>query len=196
MTLKFNYSLDYEILRVEETINKCDLFKKFNYKLFFPKGYSLDSKDLSKLKYQISKEMNISRVKKIEKEINLRWKKDKKFIDLLLKSITFKKPATLLIKFTQYGVGGSYWLPNKVIININYTRLDYYETLFHELIHLMIEKPVIEKYSISHESKEALIDYIITRNKYLHKMFPDYKVQKMFINQLPSKNILDKINWI
>jgi hypothetical protein len=105
-------------------------------------------------------------------------------------------PETLVITLTQYGVGGSYWLPNKVIININYSWLDFFETLFHELIHLFIEKPIIEKYDLSHESKESLIDYIMTHNQYLKTMFPNYKIQKAFSKQLPDKKIINKLGWI
>jgi len=192
MKLQFEYSLDYELARVKQTIVKRDWFKNFNYKLFFPDGFDLDSKNFSGLKKQIEKEFAPKKMKRLERAINDYWLKNSELIDKFLKSVPYDVPDSLIIKLTQYGVGGSYWLPNKVIINTSYSLSDYYhfETLIHELVHLLIEKPVVQKNNLSHESKEALIDYIMTKNQYLKKVFPDYKIQKPFVNYLPNKKLL------
>lgn len=196
MKLKYLYSAELEAQRVKQTIGKSELFKKFNYKLFFPDGFNLDSKDFANLNSQIEKEMIPDRIEEIKQEITDKWVKNSTYIDSLLGSVPYKIPDTLVISLTQYGVGGSYWLPNKVIVNINYTWLDYFETIMHELIHLLIEKPLVQKYDLSHKSKEALIDYICSHNKYLKNMFPDYPVQKDFVSSLPDKNIIDKLTWL
>ena len=196
MKLDFIYSAEFEVKRVKQTINDSDWFKQFNYKIFFPEGFNLDSKDLSNLKSQIEKEINPGKVKEIEQEITNNWRENSKSIKLFFDSLPYKIPDTLIVTFSQYGTGGSYWLPNRVYININSSRLDYSETLFHELVHLFIEKPIIQKYKLEHGSKEALIDYIMTHNQYLKKMFPDYKIQKVFSNQLPDKEILNKLSWV
>lgn len=196
MKLEFIYSEEFEVKRVKQTINDSDWFKQFNYKIFFPEGFNLDSKDLSNLKSQVEKEMDPKRIRMIEQEIVKNWTINTKLIKLLLDSVPNKISESLVVTFSQYGTGGSYWLPNRVYININSSRLDYSETLFHELVHLFIEKPIIQKYKLEHGSKEALIDYIMTHNQYIKKMFPDYKIQKVFSNQLPDKEILNKLSWV
>jgi hypothetical protein len=196
MKLEFIYSTEFEIQRVKQTISESEWFKKFNYKLYFPEGFSLDSKDLSNLKHQVEKEMDPAKIREIKQEIVKNWKENSKCINPFLDSISYRLPKSLVVTITQYGVGGSYWLPDEVIINISYSWLDYFETLFHELIHLIIEKPIVQKYKLEHGSKEALIDYIMTHNQYLHKMFPKYKIQKAFSAQLPDEEILNKLNWI
>jgi hypothetical protein len=75
MKLKFIYSEELEVQRVKQTINKCDWFKKFNYKLFFPDGFDLDSKDFSNLASQIEQEMIPGRIGEIKQEITKNWVK-------------------------------------------------------------------------------------------------------------------------
>jgi hypothetical protein len=195
MKLDFTYTLEFEVQRVKGTIEKGDWFKQFNYKLFFPRGFGLDSKEFSRLESQVKKEFTPAKMKKIEKNISNRWAKNGQHIESFLKSVPYKVPSSLVVIFTRYGVGGSYWLPNKVILNVSYD-LDYFETVMHELVHLLIEKPVVQEYELSHESKEALIDYICSHNKHLKRMLPDYPVQKMFASKLPDKRLMSKLNWI
>ncbi|MCK9641569.1 MAG: hypothetical protein M0R39_16825, partial [Prolixibacteraceae bacterium] len=57
MKLIFEYSVESEINRVKSTINKKDFFKKIEYRLGFPEGFSLDSTDFSDLEKQIKKEL-------------------------------------------------------------------------------------------------------------------------------------------
>lgn len=198
MKLEFVYTVESEVQRVKNTISKSKWFKGFNYRLFFPDGFNLDSKNFTNLDLQVEKELNPRKMTKIEKKITDYWAKSIEDIDIFLKSAPYNVPKSLIIVLTQYGVGGSYWLPNKIIINTSYSSSDYYhfETLMHELVHLLIEKPVIQKNKLSHESKEALIDYIMTNNQYLKKVFPDYRIQKTFKDSLPDKKFLNKLNWI
>ncbi|MCK9641568.1 MAG: hypothetical protein M0R39_16820 [Prolixibacteraceae bacterium] len=196
MKLEFEYTVKFETQRVKGTIEQGDWFKQFNYRLFFPDGFNLDSNDLSNLKKQITKEFDVEKINKIFKDINESWLEFGKPIKSLIESVPYEAPDSLKILFTKYGVGGSYWPPDRVIVNVSYDWLDYFETVMHELVHILIEKPVIQKYKIKHESKEALVDYIFTHNKYLKLMFPNYPVQKMFINELPDKKLMDRLTWI
>jgi len=196
MDLTFIYSAESEVQRVKQTSSKSAWFKQFNYRLFFPKGFDLDTEDFSNLKSQVKKELIPDKMKKIEQKINEDWVINGEHINNFLDSIPYEIPKSLVITLTQYGVGGSYWLPNRIIINTNYSWLDGFETLIHELVHLLIEKPIIQKYKLGHESKEALIDYAMTHNQYLKKIFPNYKIQKDFLNHLPDKKFLNKLDWI
>lgn len=196
MKLEFQYTREFEVQRVKQTIKNKEVFEKFGYKLFFPDGFDLNSKSFTKLKKHVDQEFDIEKIDIIEKKIKDDWKLNEKEINKLLNSVPYIAPNSLLVIFTQYGVGGSYWVPNRVIINVNYFWLDYFESIMHELVHLLIEEPIIQKYKIKFESKEALIDYIMSNNKYLKKMFPEYKIQKDFISHLPDKEFLKKVNLI
>ena len=196
MKLIFEYSVESEINRVKSTINKKDFFKKIEYRLGFPEGFSLDSTDFSDLEKQIKKELAPDKVELAKKQIMDKWTKSSKYIESFVDSLPYDKPETLNIVLTQYGVGGSYWPPNRVIINLHFARKDLFETVTHELVHLLIEGPVIQKYQIKHESKEALIDYIGSHNKYLKKALPDYHLQERFVSELPDKKFIDKLTWL
>ena len=182
--------------RVKQTIAKRDWYKNFSYKLFSPDGFNLDSKNLSGLKKQIEKEFVPEKMKRLGKAINDYWLKNSELIDKFLKSVPYDVPDSLIVKLTRYGVGGSYWLPNNIIINVSCSSSAYrhFRTLMHEFVHLLIEKPVIQKNKLRHESKEALVDFIMTNNQYLKKMFKNYKIQKPFARYLPDKKLLANFN--
>ncbi len=78
---------------------------------------------------------------------------------------------------TSYGTGGSYELPNIVVMNIcNRDQDRLVIILFHEIIHLNIES-FIQKYSIPHWYKERIVDLFYKR------IFPE----KAFEQNLPKE---------
>lgn len=188
--LSFNYSLKSEIERVEDTFRSKDFYIENGYQVFLPAGYTLDSFDLSGIKDRVAKEMSKDKVSVIENNIKKNWTRHQPAVDSFLSQLPYEKPKGLLVTLTQYGSGGSYWLPNEIVININYDN-NYFETVVHELIHLIIEKPVIEKFDIGHWQKESLVDYLFINNERVKRIFPDYRYQ----NGEPSEELLEKIGW-
>ncbi|MEM8583704.1 MAG: hypothetical protein AAGF87_05515 [Bacteroidota bacterium] len=87
------------------------------------------------------------------------------------------------ITFTLYGTGGSYD-PDSGLITL-FTTTDgkfmNYEnpanTIIHEFVHLGMEESIVQKYNLSHQIKESLVDRFVylLYGKYL----PDYKIQNM-----------------
>ncbi len=196
MKLKFEYTVDSEINRVKSTLEKKGFFKKIEYRLGFPRGFNLDSTNFTNLENQIKNEFALDKIDVIKKDIADKWAINNKLINDFIDSTPYDKPETLDIFLTQYGVGGSYNPPNRIIINVYFATENKFQTVVHELVHLLIEKPVIQKFKIEHEPKEALVDYILINNKYIKKILPDYKAQQRFIDKLPNKELLDKLTWV
>src|SRR3989339_173648 len=135
--MKFNiyYSIDFDVDRVLETINKFEWFKSNNYSVILPKY--LDLSDIKK----ITKE-DVKKV--ILKEYNEQdYLKQKEYLENnveKIKSTTLVLSKDYNIYFTKYGVGGSYHLPNKIVININRCfEFGLLRTIIHEIIHLSIQ---------------------------------------------------------
>jgi len=190
MKLNFEYSIETELARVRNTLQKKDFYIKNGYKIIMPLGYSLRNNDFDNVEKQIEKEFDKEKFNKLGDNIIRDWNKHEAEINAFLNSLPYKIPTELIITFTQYGVGGSYKIPNKIIININYN-VNSFRNIIHELIHLIIEKPVIMKFNIEHWDKESLVDYLLVTNIHLNKLFPDYKYQK----NKPHKGLLDMIEW-
>ena len=67
-------------------------------------------------------------------------------------------PSIFDVRLTQYGVSGSYQLPNFITFEID--SKDGIQTLFHEMIHLMIESDV-QTYGVKQWEKERTVDLIL-----------------------------------
>jgi hypothetical protein len=85
--------------------------------------------------------------------------------------LTFE--STYRVTLTSYGTGGSYNLPNLIVLNIAKHKADA-ATVLHEMVHLSIE-PLIQKHAIAQADKERLVDLLV------QKLFPAYaSEQKRF----------------
>jgi hypothetical protein len=81
------------------------------------------------------------------------------------------------VTLTQYGTGGSYELPNQVFINIRSNYGSPFSAFVHELVHLLVEKPVVKRHRLSHSAKEGLVDYLILNDPHLHQIILQYSAQ-------------------
>lgn len=171
-----------EINRVSQTIDKMDFFMNNNYQVFLPKVSKeimdkiekckkLSDLEKEKIKVQIKKEHKSSIKQKKILKIKKFWIKniEQKFFNNITDLLKIKPLKEYTIYLTQYGCGGSYWPPNKAIVNIN---LMCTYTVAHEILHLMIED-LIQKYKISHWQKERIVDL------YMSKIFDDYGLQNI-----------------
>ncbi|MDP2631981.1 MAG: hypothetical protein Q8P30_04445, partial [Candidatus Uhrbacteria bacterium] len=81
---------------------------------------------------------------------------------------------------------------NRIIIN---TLADYnspFATLIHELVHLLIEEPIVLRYRLEHAAKEGPVDYLMIHDPYLRAIIPEYSPQQFAI--MPSKKEVRK--WL
>ncbi|MFC1700789.1 hypothetical protein ACFLZ0_01485, partial [Patescibacteria group bacterium] len=88
---------------------------------------------------------------------------------------------------TKYGTGGSYNLPNRIILNFNKkTPNDIIRIIIHEIIHLLIQ-PLIEKFEIEHWPKERIVDLMLS------KIMPELtKMQKLSQNTEKIDKLFNK----
>lgn len=190
MKINFIYSLNSELNRVLDAYKREETFTKFGYQVYLPEGFDIHSKNHDNLTTQIKKEFDSSAVNDAKEDILKNWKKYKKELNSLLDQLEFNIPDVINVVLTKYGVGGSYWPPDKIIINVHYKK--YFENFTHELIHCSIEKSVVNKYKLGHATKEGVVDWIFINNLFLNKIFPDYNLQRMTV--LPSEELVNKSN--
>lgn len=110
-----------------------------------------------------------------------------KKIGLDTDGLTYKAQITL------FGPGGSYLPPDKIIIRVvNKDDMSRAVTnIAHELVHLLIEKEIIEKYGINQKEKEDIVNSLFGEIDF-KKIFPDY-IQPSYYKK-PKKTLVDYLN--
>ncbi len=163
MNLKFIFGTDFELSRIKNTINKLDWYNSQGYKPRFPKGITNKSSE-EEIKNQIKKEFKEDDYKVVANEISSNFSKISELLFNKLKEIFNKEiPKEFIVYLTNYGVGGSYKLPNMIILNINSKNSS--NTIIHEIIHLIIMDKITE-YKIQHWEKERIVDLILNSEEF------------------------------
>jgi len=195
--LKIKYSVDFESQRVFSMIKKIEWFNKMGYKINLPeKIKSMDLNRVGKItkkgiKKIITKEYKVQDYQKIESIIEKKWSDVSIKLSRNLSTINLKHELFYVLILTKYGTGGSYSLPNKIILNFNKkTPYNLIRIIVHEIIHLSIQ-PLIEKFGIGHWTKERIVDLIMAKvMPELAKMqnLPQNteKIDKLFDNFFPD----------
>lgn len=111
----------------------------------------------------IINEYNSIDYEKAVKIIKQNWDKISSELAKNFLSIKLKPKSSYNIFLTKYGTGGSYNLPNYIIVNFRKrTADDLVRIIIHEIIHLMIE-PSVKKNKVQHWQKERLVDLIFSK---------------------------------
>jgi hypothetical protein len=103
----------------------------------------------------------------------------------------FVLPKSIDVHFSAYGTQGSYDLPNVINIRLDVPATKVIEIIIHELIHLAIEGPVVDKFSLSQQEKESLVDWVMTKTV-LGELTPNYRVQDWY--EIPRDKVLNIFN--
>ncbi|MEK6913496.1 MAG: hypothetical protein AABW47_02385 [Nanoarchaeota archaeon] len=168
-----NYSREFEIQRIKNTLKRLGWYIDNGYSLdslSFPKNVSLDKlqkipdEELSEvIKVEYDETKFISTAESVEQMYHNYDRKLTEFI----KSTGVALIPEIKVFLTNYGIGGSYSLPNEIIVNISkYYSIGLLRNILHEIIHLHIQ-PLIDKYKIGQWGKETLVDLLFER------AFPD-----------------------
>ena len=201
IALKIEFGIDHELKRVNYTLAKLDWFESQGYKVRLPEGIIKES-SVDDIQRQIVKEFDEKRYKEVADQINADFATASIQLSKTLREVFGKDiPKTFCVYLTNYGVGGSYNLPNTVIFNINNTRG--YKTIIHEIIHLLIENQ-IKKYNVQHWEKERIVDLILNSKELSFLGYNDWQTSygdaEQYIDQLFSsyffkdpKNFFSKI---
>lgn len=187
-TMKFRiiYAMDLEIKRVQETVQKLSWYKENKYTISLPNGLkegiiyedifnSVDSEYSDSLYHSTALKIQLE-LKKENVENQLR--------DMFLK-FELSLPQEIIIQLTRYWTKWSYNPPNEIILHLEQKR-SLISVILHETIHLLIH-PYIEKYTISHWHKEALVDFLFKQT------FPELSFQQSIKENY--MNNIESIFW-
>ena len=185
MKLKIKFGSLFELERVKYTISKLGRYNSQRYKPKLPEGIK-ENTSQKRIQNQIKKEYDEKRYKEIAKEIAKDFSRIESNFSKKLNNLFDKEiPKTFFVYLTNYGVGGSYRLPNKIIFNINNKKRS--EVIVHEIIHLIIE-PYIKKYNVSHWEKERIVDLILNSKEFSFLKYGfwqrDYRGVEKYIDNL------------
>ena len=184
--VEFLFSVEREVFRIRCTLQKMDFYKTFKYVLHFPKQLesllekSEDVEDVV-IKAILEQEYNEKEYEEVNEYIVTSWKEKGKVVMDKIKTLGRDVQSLYTISLTKYGVGGSYGLPNFVVLNF-YLKSEEscFQTVKHEIIHLTIED-LIQKYHIDQKPKERIVD--LTYNRFFENergiQWPDEKMEEI-----------------
>ncbi|MBS3058140.1 MAG: hypothetical protein J4478_01945 [Candidatus Diapherotrites archaeon] len=166
MVLVFKFNTEFEAERVSETIKRMEWFLANGYKPRLPAGIGAENPTKEQIAEAVGKEFAEKEYSNAAEQISKDFASfENEFLRILEKITKIKMPEEFEVFLTKYGVGGSYFLPNKVILNFaNYKPEQRAKTIAHEIVHLAIEEQ-IRKYKIPHWQKERIVDLILTNER-------------------------------
>ncbi len=169
--LRIEYSPELEIKRVSQTLKRAAWYREHGYasKLALPSGIDLDHDHApEQIRQAVQAEYEESSYIDFKKQI------ENGFAAIADSSVFADSPlkfkSSYRIKLTKYGTGGSYHLPETIVINIVKMKASV-AAILHEMIHLAIE-PLIQQHAVSQHSKERLVDLL------LKELFPGYAYEQ------------------
>jgi hypothetical protein len=117
MKIEFIFSAENEVCRIKDTLKKNGFYNKNGYKILLPEGISENSSE-EEIKNAVLKEWDETFYKKAKQEIGLQWEETADLLKNGLKKTKFIPCKEYEVTLTKYGVGGSYNLPNTIVLNI------------------------------------------------------------------------------
>jgi hypothetical protein len=134
--------INQEKILVESLQKSIDFFNSHRIETTWPKE-------------EIEKEYKESDYTNFRNKLEEEWStRENNFFDKIETFFNLKIDEPFEVNISNYGVGGCYNLPRKVIIN-RQLPYDHISNIKHEIIHLLIE-PYIKKYNIDFQNKEKL----------------------------------------
>lgn len=197
--LKIIYKKEFDTDRVINTIKKIDWFIANNYKYKnFPYPKMLDKEKLKdyseeEIKNAVIAEYSEDLCKENEKFLIDNWDKVSKEIESAFSKSGLLCQEEYRIFLTKYGTGGSYDLPNTVIINLSTSfNLGMLRDIIHEIVHLAIQK-YIDEYKIGQAQKERIVDLFFIKNfpRRIYKRGPYMSMNTEKIDQIFDDNFPD-----
>lgn len=167
--LDIQYSFEYEKERIKYTLGKAAWFIENGYSksIKLPAGKKLDEIDINTstddLFDKLKEEYNSGDYEKMQNNLSEQWSAFASKLEKYFKETSLKHEDAYIVQLTKYGVGGSYNLPNTVILNFqNRTETALFRTVVHETIHLSIQS-FVDKYKVDHWVKERIVDLIFQK---------------------------------
>lgn len=164
--LLVKFSPEYEIERVKRTFGKLQWYKDNGYNPKFPEDLEIvpcSGISEDQIKKSVNAEYRESDFKIQEIYLLENWHSVIDEASAELAKTSLRPVDTYTIYLTKYGVGGSYHYPDSVVVNISFKyEIGLVRTIFHEIVHLMIEKWIFE-YTVGHWQKERIVDLLMLK---------------------------------
>ncbi len=186
MELSITYSLEFERHRVKETVQNIDWYRTHQYKPYFPGGLHVDNitgYPMEEIMKMLEQEFNEKIY--IEAKRDLEEKAAKYLAPFAEKLIPLGLPLheRYRVTLTRFGVGGSYFLPDTVILNFTGKfGIGTINTVMHEIVHLSTEALILEN-AVGHWEKERIVDLIMSKvgpfSKPIMQYIPTEYVEKV-----------------
>ena len=192
--LDIKYSVEYEVSRIKDAIDRIKHFREKGYKLRFPESFSTENENFKQEEYikkTVLGEYNETNYIEPENFIKDNLKKINTILEKFFTETNIEPKKDYSIYLTRYGVGGSYNFPNKIIINIQACKGEkLVRSIVHEIIHLSIED-LIQKYNVGHWEKERVVDLIFDKiapklNTIQKLPIETEKIDKIFEEKYPN----------
>ncbi len=174
MSIKVIHSRETEIDRITQTLKKRGWYREHGYfeNLYFPKGIDRNQETIPEetIRKAVEQEYDSTLYKKAEEELLKAWGEVGDFVTKTFQESNFFPCVSYDIQLTRYGTGGSYTLPNTIVLNLEKSP-NLFATVLHEMVHLALEERV-QKEGLSQTQKESLVEDITTR------LFPEFVLKK------------------
>ncbi len=156
MEYRIQFSKDFEVRRIQKTLDKLSWYLEQGYDPTLPQGVAeYNSRD--EIKFVVDEEYREQRYQEAADNLNSDFEQNMSQIKSAFQALKLTLPRKIEINLTRYGVGGSYEPPSTIILSLRIR--DPFKTLIHELVHLAIQEK-IDEYDIQHWDKERIVDLI------------------------------------
>ncbi|GGG32823.1 hypothetical protein GCM10011344_37210 [Dokdonia pacifica] len=201
-------TIQQEATSIWRTINDITFFEKQGYTIHLPDDQQIDSLIMKSKKGTFGNEdfeiiYNLLETNIFDKRHYIhaikKIREQEQLINSLLHQIESKKKnwdwkfntfKTYKIILTLYGTGGSYNADEGTITLLTTKKGDFMNyqnpanTIIHEITHIGMEYPIVQKHKLSHGNKERIVD------TFVYLMFkedlPNYKIQQMGDQKMDS----------
>jgi len=214
--------IEQEATSIWRTINDIDFFEKQGYNISLPKSKLIDSLIIKSKRgtfgnldyaaiYELL-ELDIFRIRDYQLALEKVHQQEQLINRIILQldslknfwNWDFNMYENYAVVLTLYGSGGSYD-PATGTVTLFATKDGEFKqyanpanTIIHEIVHIGIEKSIVQQYNLPHLLKERIVDKIV--NLLFNDILPEYKIQNMgdpFIdNYLKDKNDIKNLNKI
>lgn len=140
--LKINYSVEFEVERISETLRQLDWFKNKGYNVSLPSSLSVSNPaDISReeIKNSVITEYVENDYKTQKDYLLMNWSDVATQLSEELSKVALVSLNQYKIFLSKYGTAGSYHYPDQIILNIKFKyEKGLLRTTAHEIIHLII----------------------------------------------------------
>ncbi len=157
MKIEFRYSIEDELTRVQNTLEKMLWYREQGYRPTLPVGISETSPE-KEIREAVETAYREKDYREAEQDIRRDFSEClDRFLQVLAK-YSLEVPENLIMKLTQFGTSGSYQFPNFVVFDIHDVRG--LKTIYHEIAHLAFEQEFLQN-NVSHWQRERIIDLFL-----------------------------------